>query len=175
MQKIRGKDIAMVFQEPLYAFNPVFTIGYQIEEVLMVHTRLNARERQQRILELLSWVGMADPKRIAQQYPHQLSGGMRQRGMIAQALAGEPQLIIADEPTSNLDVSLQARIIDLFQKIKREMKLSILLITHDLGMVGHLADEVMVMHQGKIIERGKTAAVLQMPQKEYTKTLLSAF
>ena len=172
MRHVRGKSIGMVFQEPLYAFNPVFTIGYQIEEVLRMHTTLNSSERKGRVRHLLETVEIGEPGRVAHSYPHQLSGGMRQRAMIAQAIAGNPQLIIADEPTSNLDVTLQARIMELFRRLTRELKLSIILITHDLGLVGHLADEVTVMEQGKSVEWGKTKEVLARPQQEYTQRLM---
>ncbi len=171
-RSLRGKEIGMVFQEPLYAFNPVFSIGDQIEEVLHVHSSLNAHQRRERILELLNLVGLPNPKRVAGNYPHQLSGGMRQRAMIAQAIAAGPKLIIADEPTSNLDVTLQAKIMELFRKLKDELQLSILLITHDLGMVGHMADHVAVMTEGKIVERGTTKDVLKNPQHPYTRTLM---
>ncbi|MBN1869484.1 MAG: ABC transporter ATP-binding protein [Candidatus Omnitrophica bacterium] len=174
LRQIRGGEIGMVFQEPLDAFNPVFSIGYQIDEVLQVHTDLNRIQRQKRILELLDLVGLPDPKRMARDYPHQLSGGMRQRAMIAQAIAGNPKLIIADEPTSNLDVTLQAHIIELFKKLKDELKLSILLITHDLGMVAHMADHVVVMTQGKIVERGTAKDVLSSPKHSYTQELMDA-
>lgn len=172
MRSLRGKEIGMVFQEPLYAFNPVFSIGDQIEEVLRAHSALSARQRRERILDLLSLVGLPDPKRTAGNYPHQLSGGMRQRAMVAQAIAAGPKLLIADEPTSNLDVTLQARIMELFRKLKDELKLSILLITHDLGMVSHMADRVAVMTQGKIVEQGMTQDVLRDPRHPYTRTLM---
>jgi len=174
MRHIRGRDIAVVFQEPLYAFNPVFTIGYQINEVLVYHTDLSRRQRQTRIPELLDIVGISDPQRVKNHYPHQLSGGMRQRAMIAQAIAADPRLIIADEPTSSLDVTLQARIIELFQKLKEELSLSILLITHDLGVVGHLSDRVAVMTGGGIVEFGPAAQVLKTPKAEYTLELMEA-
>jgi len=172
LRNIRGKDIAMVFQEPLSAFNPLFTIGAQIEEVLMFHTDLNSTKRQARVFEILNLVGIDEAKRIYNQYPHHLSGGLRQRAMIAQALAANPSLMIADEPTSNLDVTLQAKVIDLFRKLKAELNLSILLITHDLGMVEHLADEVVVMKQGKIVEQGTTKNIIQNPQHPYTQKLI---
>ena len=172
MRLLRGKEIGMVFQEPLYAFNPVFSIGEQIDEVLRVHTSLNRHQRHARILELLDLVGLPDPQRTAGNYPHQLSGGMRQRAMIAQAIAAGPKLIIADEPTSNLDVTLQARIMELFRKLKDELQLSILLITHDLGMVAHVADRVAVMTEGMIVEQGMTKDVLRGPQHPYTRTLM---
>jgi ABC-type dipeptide/oligopeptide/nickel transport system ATPase component len=174
MREMRGKEISMIFQEPLSAFNPVFSIGYQIEEVLEVHTGLNRRQRQKRVLELLNITGLPDPGRIAENYPHQLSGGMRQRAMIAQAIAADPRLIIADEPTSSLDVTLQAHMIELFKKLKDELKLSILLITHDLGMVEHMADNIAVMTDGKIVEKGATHEILRNPQHRYTKELMEA-
>lgn len=174
MQQLRGKEIGMVFQEPLNAFNPVFTIENQIDEVLRFHSNLNQKQRREKILELLQWVELPEPKRVMKSYPHQLSGGMRQRAMIAQAIAAGPQMIIADEPTSSLDVTLQARIIELFQKLNREMGLTIVLITHDLGMVKHLADNVAVMSQGRIVEQGATAEVLDNPQHQYTRDLLEA-
>ena len=172
MRLLRGKEIGMVFQEPLYAFNPVFSIGDQIAEVLRAHTPLNLRQRRARILELLNLVGLPNPQRAAGNYPHQLSGGMRQRAMIAQAIAAGPKLLIADEPTSNLDVTLQAKIMELFRKLKDELKLSILLITHDLGMVAHMADRVAVMTGGKIVEQGMTKDVLKDPRHPYTRTLM---
>lgn len=174
IQRIRGGSISMVFQEPLTAFNPVFSLGYQVDEVMSIHTELSAKQRQDRMEELFDLVGLPDPKRIVKSYPHQLSGGMRQRAMIAQAIAANPQLIVADEPTSSLDVTLQAKIIDLFRKLRSELKLSILLITHDLGMVQHLADDVAVMHHGKVVESGKTEEVLQSPKDEYTHELMKA-
>jgi len=174
MQQIRGGDISMVFQEPLYAFNPVFSIGYQIEEVLQVHTSLNRSQRKAQILELLDLAGLPNPKQTAANFSHQLSGGMRQRAMIAQAIAANPKLIIADEPTSNLDVTLQAHIIELFKKLRDELKLSILLITHDLGMVEHMADNIAVMTEGKIVEHGVTREVLNNPTHQYTQELMEA-
>lgn len=174
MRGIRGRHIGMVFQEPLNAFNPVFSIGYQISEVLEVHTEFSAKQRRQRVLDLLDMVELPNPRQIVESFPHQLSGGMRQRAMIAQAIAANPQLIIADEPTSNLDVTLQAKIMELFRKLRKELNLSILLITHDLGLVAHLADQVVVMHSGKIVETGKANEVLANPQQAYTQQLLEA-
>ena len=174
MRLLRGGDIAMVFQEPLYAFNPVFTIEQQIDEVLMVHTPLSPNDRRKNILNVLDKAGIVDAKRVARSYPHQLSGGMRQRAMIAQAIACEPKLIIADEPTSNLDVTRQALIMELFRKLKDELKLSILIISHDLGMVEHLADEVVVLQKGTVVEMGTTQEVLQNPRHEYTRQLMNA-
>lgn len=175
MLRIRGKEIGMIFQEPLNAFNPVFTIGYQIEEVLKYHTEFPKNEREMRVLSLLGKVGIDDVKRVAKSYPHQLSGGMRQRAMIAQAVANNPKLIIADEPTSSLDVTLQARMMDLFRRLVGEMNLSMLLITHDLGMVKHIADYVYVMNKGTIVEEGMTEQIIQRPQDDYTKELMSVF
>lgn len=173
MEKIRGKEIAMVFQEPLNAFNPVFKIGYQIEEVLMCHTPLSKAQRRKRVLELLDKAGLRDPLRAAQSFPHQLSAGMRQRAMIAQAIALSPKLIIADEPTSNLDVTLQARIMELFNKLKNDLKASILLITHDLGLVEHFADSMVILYQGGVVEAGSTKDIFNNPQHAYTQQLLA--
>ena len=174
MRQLRGKDIGMVFQEPLSTFNPVFTIGSQIEEVLRFHTLLKRRERKTRIEELLNLVGIPEPKRIAGQYPHQLSGGLRQRAMIAQAIAANPKLVIADEPTSNLDVTLQAVIIDLFRKLRSELKISIILITHDLGLVREIADEVGILYDGRIVEFGKPEDILKNPSHPFTCELVNA-
>ena len=173
LRQVRGKEIAMVFQEPLYAFNPVLTIGQQIEEVFIAHTDLSKEKRTQETLRLLDIVGIKEPGRVYKSYPHQLSGGMRQRAMIAQAVALKPKLIIADEPTSSLDVTLQARIMELFLKLRDELNLSVLLITHDLGVVRHMADQVGVMKAGKIVEAGLSADVLKDPQHPYTRELLA--
>jgi len=164
----------MIFQEPLNALNPVFTVGFQIDEVLKIHTKKSKKEREQKTQDYLDMVGIKDPQRVARNYPHQLSGGMRQRAMIAQAIAGSPKLLIADEPTSNLDVTLQALIMELFLKLKRELSLSILLISHDLGMVGKLCDNIAVMHQGRIVEQNEKTAVIEKPQHQYTKKLIQA-
>lgn len=174
MRGLRGKEIGMVFQEPLNAFNPVLTIGSQIEEVLVFHSQLTRSKIQEKVWELLDIVGVPDPRRIAKSYPHQLSGGLRQRSMIAQAIAAMPKLIIADEPTSNLDVTLQAHIIELFKKLKRELNISILLITHDLGMVEHLADETVIIADGQAVEAGKTLDVLKSPKHSFTRQLMNA-
>ena len=172
MRGIRGKEIGMVFQEPLNAFNPVFTVGYQIAEVLQTHTDFSRRKIQERVEELLKIVGIKESQRIARSYPHQLSGGLRQRAMLAQAIAAGPRLLIADEPTSNLDVTSQAHIIELFQTLKDELKISMLLITHDLGMVAHLADEVAVLLEGKVVESGSTTEILGNPKHPYTLQLM---
>ncbi|MBU0467714.1 MAG: ABC transporter ATP-binding protein [Candidatus Omnitrophica bacterium] len=175
MREIRGKKIGMVFQEPLYAFNPVFRIGEQIDEVLRFHTRLDVNKRKAKVLELIDIVGLYNPNKIYQNYPHHLSGGMRQRAMIAQAIATEPKLLIADEPTSNLDVTIQAKIIELFRELNKKLNLSILLITHDLGVVSHLCDSIAVMTNGKIVETGKTEEVMKSPKDKYTETLLNCY
>lgn len=172
MRRLRGKDISMIFQEPLSAFNPVFTIGFQIEEVLKCHVSLKRRQRKEKILDLLDLTGIPDPKRVAASYPHQLSGGIRQRAMVAQAVAAEPKLIIADEPTSNLDVTLQAHVIELFRKLKEALKISVILITHDLGVVNQLADRVAVIFDGRIVECGQTREVLSNPRHPFTEELV---
>lgn len=174
MRKTRGAEIAMVFQEPLNAFDPLFLIYDQVDEVLRAHTQLNRRQRRDKVFSLLTDAGMADAARVMQSYPHQLSGGLRQRAMIAQALAGSPSLIIADEPTSSIDVTLQAKVIELFRRLRDELKISFLFITHDFGIVRHLADRVYVMHKGKIAEFGTVSQVLDHPQEEYTKGLIKA-
>jgi len=175
MRRLRGKAMGMVFQEPLNAFNPVFPVGFQIGEVLRVHTSLSYQKIRTRIIQLLEMVGIPDPPRVMQSFPHQLSGGLRQRAMIAQAIAAGPSLIIADEPTSNLDVTLQAHIMDLFRHLKETLKISILLITHDLGVVSHLADEVAVLSEGEIIESGPTSEILSHPRQAFTQELLGTF
>ncbi|MDP8265412.1 MAG: ABC transporter ATP-binding protein [Candidatus Aceula meridiana] len=172
MQSVRGGKIGMVFQEPLSAFNPVFKVGNQIAEVLKYHTNLSAGKIKNKVHELLDVVEVPDPKRVAQYYPHQLSGGLRQRAMIAQAIAASPKVIIADEPTSNLDVTIQAKILELFKKLKKELNVSLLLITHDLGVVRFLADRVFVLHGGRIVEEGKAEEIFNNPKDEFTKTLI---
>jgi len=174
MRRIRGKEISMIFQEPLNAFNPVFTVGFQIDEVLKFHSLLDAKARKKRVYELLEIVGLENPERASLNYPHQLSGGMRQRAMVAQAIAGDPKLIIADEPTSSLDVTLQAKIIELFKILIDRLGLSILLITHDLGMVRSVSSYVHVMKDGKVVESGETEQILNKPQDDYTKQLIQA-
>ncbi|HSV43646.1 MAG TPA: ABC transporter ATP-binding protein [Candidatus Bathyarchaeia archaeon] len=174
MRQLRGAEMAMIFQEPLDAFDPLFRIKEQMEEVLAAHTPLNRVERASRIKELLSQAGITDTVRVAESYPHQLSGGLRQRAMISQGLAGSPHLLIADEPTSSIDVTLQVKVMDLFRRLKKEFGLSVVLITHDLGVVRHLADRVYVMNQGRIVEQGLVSAVMDHPQEEYTRRLIEA-
>ena len=174
MGLIRGKEISMVFQEPLSSLNPVFTIGYQIDEVVKLHAKKRGRDVKEYSIELLNKVGIPDPKKTIDDYPHQLSGGMRQRAMIAMSIAANPRLLIADEPTSNLDVTIQAQILELFSKLKDDLNISIILITHDLSIVKHLSDRVAVMHKGKIVECGKTDGLLENPHHYYTRDLLEA-
>jgi len=174
MQQYRGAGIGMVFQEPLSALDPLFTIGDQIEEVLSVHTALSKHERYDKAIESLAEVELPDPMRVYKSYPHQLSGGMRQRAMIAQALVCGPSLIIADEPTSSLDVTLQVKIMGIFNRLKAK-GISILLIAHDLGMIAHVADEIIILRQGIMVEQGLVASVIGQPQHEYTKALVEAF
>jgi peptide/nickel transport system ATP-binding protein len=173
MRRCRGSRIGMVFQEPLSAFDPLFTIGQQIDEVLATHTKLSKQGRYKRVLETLSEVELPDPQRAYKSFPHQLSGGMRQRAMVAQAIVNGPSLIIADEPTSSLDVTLQVKIMELFGRLKKK-DISILLIAHDLGMVSHLADEVIILRQGTMVEKGAVSQVMGRPQHEYTKELVMA-
>jgi ABC-type dipeptide/oligopeptide/nickel transport system ATPase component len=153
MRRVRGGQIGMIFQEPMSSLNPVFRIGQQIEEVLTLHQRLSAPAARQEALELLNRVGISSPERRIQQYPHELSGGMKQRVMIAMAIACRPQLLIADEPTTALDVTIQAQIMDLLRSLKQELGMAVLLITHDLGVVAHFAERVAVMYAGKIARR----------------------
>lgn len=174
VRSLRGKDIAMVFQDPLQAFNPVFTVGAQVSEIFQAHTDLPKDMIKDKVLEKFSQVGLDDPLRIFRSYPHQLSGGMRQRAMIAQAMAASPSLLIADEPTSSLDVTLQAKILELFTQLKDTLRLSIILITHDLGVVKHAADYVVVMSQGRVVESGPVREILSNPKHSYTQQLMGA-
>ncbi len=171
----RGQDIGMIFQEPLSAFDPLFTIGAQLDETLGCHTSLNAAQRRDKILSVLSDVEMDDPKRIMRSYPHELSGGLRQRAMIAQAIICGPQLVIADEPTSSLDVTIQAKVIALLKKLNKEHGMTMLFITHDLGLIGYLADTAAVMNRGKIVELAPAADLLNHPKDAYTQALLKAY
>jgi oligopeptide/dipeptide ABC transporter ATP-binding protein len=174
MQAVRGADIALIFQEPMTALNPVFTIGDQIGETLLVHGRATKREARIRAVELLEAVRIPDAAARARDYPHQLSGGMRQRVMIAIALACRPSLVIADEPTTALDVTIQAQILDLLREMRAAFRLSLLLITHDLGVVAETADRVAVMYAGRIVETGPVRAILKSPQHPYTRGLLGS-
>jgi microcin C transport system ATP-binding protein len=174
LRKIRGNKISMIFQEPMTSLNPLHTIENQVGEVLKIHRGLSDRAARTRVLDLLDKVGIDDPKGRLQSYPHQLSGGQRQRVMIAMALANEPDLLIADEPTTALDVTIQAQILDLLLKLKAEFNMAMLLITHDLGIVRKMADRVCVMNNGEIVERGETRALFANPQHPYTKHLIAS-
>jgi len=174
MRQVRGDRIGMIFQEPMTSLNPTLTVGYQIAEVLRLHRGLGAVAARERSIEMLRLVGVGAPERRFEQYPHQLSGGLRQRVMIAIALVCHPDLLIADEPTTALDVTIQAQILDLLRRLQREMGMAILLITHDLGVVAELCDEVAVMYAGRIVEQGATAALLAAPRHPYTAGLLAS-
>ena len=174
MVEIRGKDIGMVFQDPMTSLNPVYTVGNQIDEVLRKHTNLNKAERKARIIELFELVGINQPEKRMKQYPHEFSGCMRQRVVIAMALACNPKLIIADEPTTALDVTVQAQILELIQKITKENNTSVILITHDLGVVATVCDRIHIMYGGKIVEKGTTEEIFYEPKHPYTKGLLSS-
>ncbi len=175
LRKLRGRDIGFIFQEPLSALNPLFTIGRQIDEVLGAHTDLKTKARYERVMDVLKSVEIPDPVRIYNSYPHQLSGGLRQRAMIAQAIVCHPKLIIADEPTSSLDVTVQAKIMALLRKLNKEMQITVILISHDLGMVSHLAEEIAVLRQGKVVETGLVKNIMEHPRHSYTQELLEAF
>jgi ABC-type glutathione transport system ATPase component len=175
LRRLRGGRVGMVFQEPLSAFDPLFTIGAQLDETLLVHSNANPQQRKEIIMRTLSDVEIQDPQRIYSSYPHQLSGGLRQRAMIAHAIICNPDLIIADEPTSSLDVTIQAKIMQLLRKLNKERGITIILISHDLGMVGHLAHDAIVMTEGKIVETGRAEQILRSPQHAYTKALMEAY
>jgi peptide/nickel transport system ATP-binding protein len=174
MRAVRGAEIGLVFQEPMTALDPVVTVGSQIAEGLIVHGRAGRREAWTQAIELLRSVRIPNPERRARDYPHQLSGGMRQRALIASALACNPSLLIADEPATALDVTIQAEILDLLREMKAKFRLSMLLITHDLGIIAETADHVVVMHAGRIVERGPVRDILRHPQHPYTQRLLAA-
>ncbi|OLY48347.1 ABC transporter ATP-binding protein [Bartonella apis] len=174
LQKVRGKDIAMIFQEPMTSLNPLHTVERQVSEVMKVHEGMSDKDARQRTIELLTQVGIREPEKRLSSFPHQLSGGQRQRVMIAMALANNPQLLIADEPTTALDVTVQAQILELLEKLKQERSMSMLFITHNLGIVRKFADRVCVMTGGKIVETGKTADIFNHPHHDYTKKLLAA-
>jgi microcin C transport system ATP-binding protein len=174
LRRVRGNQISMIFQEPMTSLNPLHTVEQQIGEVLKIHRGLSDRAARTRVLDLLDKVGIDDPKGRLASYPHQLSGGQRQRVMIAMALANEPDLLIADEPTTALDVTIQAQILDLLLKLKSEFNMAMLLITHDLGIVRKMADRVCVMTNGEIVERGSTREIFTSPQHPYTKHLLAS-
>ena len=172
LNKVRGRSIGFIFQDPLSALNPLQKVGRQIEETLFYHADLTKDERKERAMELLTAVGMHNPELTYDSYPHELSGGMRQRAMIAIAISAKPDLLIADEPTTALDVTIQAQILDLIRDLKKEMKSSIILITHDLGVVAEMADRVAVMYGGQIVETAPVEELFANPQHPYTRSLL---
>ena len=172
LRKVRGSDIAVIFQDPMTALTPVHTIGSQIVEQVRTHTDLSARAAHKRAVNLLDAVGIADPALVAERYPHQLSGGMRQRAVIAMALSCDPSLLIADEPTTALDVTIQAQILELLERLRADFGSAIALITHDIGVVSEVADRVLVMYAGRIVEAGPKAEVLLQPEHPYTWGLL---
>lgn len=174
MREIRGNQISMIFQEPMTSLNPVFTIGDQLAEVLRIHKSMGKKESRQRAVELLQEVGIPRAEQIVREYPHNLSGGMRQRVMIAMAMACNPKLLIADEPTTALDVTIQAQILDLMRKLKLENNMSILLITHDLGVVAETCDRVVVMYGGKVVEEADVETIFNAPKHPYTMGLLES-
>lgn len=172
--KIRGNKIGMIFQDPLSALNPLMKIGQQIEEGLLYHTKLNEKERKERVLELIERVGIPNPQRVINRFPHELSGGMRQRVIIAIALSCKPDILIADEPTTALDVTIQAQILDLIKELEDEIGAGIILITHDLGVVAEMADRVAVMYAGEIVELADVNELFKNPKHPYTRSLLSS-
>ncbi|MGE8205218.1 ABC transporter ATP-binding protein [Heyndrickxia sp. NPDC080065] len=174
MNKIRGKDVSMIFQEPMTSLNPVFTIGYQLQETLFNHMNITKKEAKLKAIALLKSVGISRPEKIVDEYPHQLSGGMRQRVMIAIAIACQPKLLIADEPTTALDVTVQAQILDLLKEIQEINNMAIILITHDLGVVAEMCDQVIVMYAGKIVERTDVDTLFHNPKHPYTELLMGA-
>ncbi|WP_371069765.1 ABC transporter ATP-binding protein [Sediminibacillus sp. JSM 1682029] len=174
LRQLRGNKMSMIFQEPMTALNPVFTIGYQLREPLILHQHMSKRQATDKAVELLEQVGIPDQKKRLKQFPHELSGGMRQRVMIAIALACNPSLLIADEPTTALDVTIQAQILDLIDDLKRKMDMGVVFVTHDMGVVAEIADRVMVMYAGEVVEIGEVKEIFNNPQHPYTKGLLAS-
>ncbi len=172
IEKIRGNKISIIFQDPMTSLNPVFTIGNQLVEAIMLHTDRNKEQAKERAIEMLRLVGVNEPEKRIKQYPHEFSGGMRQRVMIAMALACEPDILIADEPTTALDVTIQAQILDLIKDLQKQLGMSVILITHDLGVVAEMCDEVIVMYAGSVCERGTADEIFYNPKHEYTKGLM---
>ena len=174
LRKLRGKDMAMIFQEPLTSLNPLFTIGYQLTETIRIHNQIGKKEAKERAIDLLKKVEIPRPESILKEYPNALSGGMRQRVMIAIAMANNPTLLIADEPTTALDVTIQAQILRLMRQLMKEYSASILFITHDLGVVAEIADRVIVMYAGQIVEQGEVFSLFRQPLHPYTQGLMSS-
>lgn len=172
MRDVRGRKISIIFQDPMTSLNPVYSIGNQLEEAILLHTDRNRKEARARAIEMLTLVGVNEPARRVKQYPHELSGGMRQRVMIAMALACEPDILIADEPTTALDVTIQAQILELMQDLQKKLGMAIIMITHDLGVIADMCDEIVVMYGGRICERGSAEDIFYSPRHEYTKGLL---
>ncbi len=174
LRSLRGNRIAMIFQEPMTSLNPVLTIGTQIEEVLKIHTKMNKKERIEKVENLLLSVGVPEPSKRRKSYPHELSGGLRQRAMIAMALACSPDILIADEPTTALDVTIQAQILDLLEELREKFKMSVLLITHDLGVIARQAHWISIMYAGKIVETGPADEIIENPLHPYTQGLYNS-
>jgi glutathione transport system ATP-binding protein len=174
LRRIRGNEIAMIFQEPMTSLNPVFTVGNQIGETLMLHQGMSRGEAREHAVKLLELVRLPDARRLIDAYPHTLSGGMRQRAMIAMALACKPALLIADEPTTALDVTIQAQILNIIRELQRDLQTAVMFITHDMGVVAQMADDVVVMWRGRQVERGPVEQIFDAPQHPYTRALLSA-
>lgn len=174
LRDIRGSKISMIFQDPMTSLNPVFTIGNQLMEAILLHTPRTKAQAKERAIEMIKLVGINDPEKRMKQYPHELSGGMRQRIMIAIALACEPDILIADEPTTALDVTIQAQILELMQQLQKELGMAIIMVTHDLGVIVTMCDEVVVMYAGKICEKGTVDEIFYNPKHEYTKGLLKS-
>ncbi|MBL8028613.1 MAG: ABC transporter ATP-binding protein [Fibrobacteres bacterium] len=174
MRQVRGNRIAMIFQDPMTSLNPVFTIGSQIMEALILHQNMSRKEARERTIEMLTQVRIPDAHRRIDEYPHQMSGGMRQRVMIAMALSCNPELLIADEPTTALDVTIQAQILDLLAELQEKRNMAVLFITHDLGIVARIADQVIVLYAGRAVERGTAADIFHSPRHPYTKGLLAS-